>query len=317
MMFPLRKNVSGSLKWRYLPENQVKRIIYAIFSGCLKACTISPFTRKQNTMWTLDLIITLLLAGAAAGFLAGLLGVGGGTIIVPIVLWLLHKQAVVSAYTQHIALGTSFAIMVFTTLSSAWAQHKRQAINWHIVKYLSPAMIVGSLLGSVLAKHLPTAFLQIFFIVFLYAIAAQMLLKLKPKPTRQLPQAAGLLGAGKVIGLLSSWVGIGGGSLSVPFMVYCNVPMHMATGTSAALAWTMSLSGFFGFAIMGWGVSGLPENTLGFVYLPAVAVLAVCTMTIAPLGVKVAHKMSPDKLKMAMGILLFIIATQMAWKAWG
>lgn len=268
-------------------------------------------------MWTLDLIMALLLAGAAAGFLAGLLGVGGGTIIVPIVLWLLHQQGVIGEYNQHIALGTSFAIMVFTTLSSAWAQHKRQAINWHIVRYLSPAMVVGSLVGSAVAKYLPTAFLQGFFIVFLYVISVQMLLKLKPKPTRQLPQKWGLLGAGKVIGLLSSWVGIGGGSLSVPFMVYCNVPMHMATGTSAALAWAMSVSGFVGFVVTGWGVAGLPEHTLGFIYLPAVAALAVCTMTFAPLGVKVAHKMSPDKLKMAMGILLLLIATQMLWKMMG
>lgn len=265
-------------------------------------------------MWTADLIIALIFAGAAAGFLAGLLGVGGGTIIVPIVLWLLHKQGVISDYTQHIALGTSFAIMVFTTLSSAWAQHKRKAINWHIVKYLSPAMIIGSLIGSALAKFLPTLFLQIFFIVFLYAIAMQMLLKLKPKPSRQLPQPAGLFGAGNVIGLLSSWVGIGGGSLSVPFMVYCNVPIHAATGTSAALAWAMSVSGLIGFVFMGWGVEGLPANTLGFVYLPAVAILPICTMIFAPMGVKAAHKLSPDKLKMAMGILLFLIASQMAWK---
>lgn len=265
-------------------------------------------------MWTVDLILTLIAAGAAAGFLAGLLGVGGGTIIVPIVLWLLHKQGVVSTFSQHIALGTSFAIMLFTTMSSAWAQHRRRAINWHIVRYLAPAMIVGSLMGATVAKFLSAQFLQIFFIAFLYVIAVQMLLKLKPKPSRQLPQPLGLFVSGKVIGLLSSWVGIGGGSLSVPFMVYCNVPMHMATGTSAALAWAMSLSGFVGFVATGWQVKGLPENTLGFVYLPAVAVLAICTMTIAPLGVKVAHKMSPDKLKMAMGVLLFIIATQMVWR---
>ena len=265
-------------------------------------------------MWSIDLILALIAAGAAAGFLAGLLGVGGGTIIVPIVLWLLHKQGIASHFSQHIALGTSFAIMLFTSLSSALAQHRRKAINWHIVRYLAPAMIVGSLIGASLAKYLPAKFLQIFFIGFLYVIAIQMLLKLKPKPTRQLPQPVGLFASGNVIGLLSSWVGIGGGSLSVPFMTYCNVPIHTATGTSAALGWAMSMSGFVGYVVTGWNVNGLPENTLGFVYLPAVAVLAICTMTIAPLGVKVAHKLSPDKLKMAMGVLLFIIATQMAWK---
>lgn len=265
-------------------------------------------------MWHIDLILTLVAAGAAAGFLAGLLGVGGGTIIVPIVLWLLHKQGIANVFSQHIALGTSFAIMMFTTLSSAWAQHRRKAINWYIVRYFAPAMIVGSLLGALLAKFLPAKFLQIFFIVFLYVIAVQMLLKFKPKPTRQLPRPIGLFGCGNIIGLLSSWVGIGGGSLSVPFMTYCNVPIHTATGTSAALAWAMSVSGFVGFVVTGWNVNGLPENTLGFVYLPAVAVLAICTMTLAPFGVKIAHKLSPEKLKITMGVLLLIIASQMAWK---
>lgn len=265
-------------------------------------------------MWTTEIMIALILSGALAGFLAGLLGVGGGTIIVPIVLWLLHKQGVVSEYTQHIALGTSFAIMIFTTLSSAWAQHRKKSINWQIVKYLSPAVIIGGLLGSALSKYLPASFLKIFFVIFLYLIAIQMLLKLKPKPTRQLPQPAGLFGIGNVIGVLSSWVGIGGGSLSVPFMTYCNVPIHLATGTSAALAWTISVAGLMGYVYSGWHIQGLPEHTLGFVYLPVVVALSVCTVIFAPLGVKVSHQLSPDKLKMAMGILLFLIATQMVWK---
>lgn len=268
----------------------------------------------MGLMWSFEIVMALLMAGAAAGFLAGLLGVGGGTIIVPIVLWLLHKQGVVSEFTQHLALGTSFAIMLFTTLSSAWAQHRRAAINWQIVKYLSPAMVVGSLVGATVSPYLPTVFLQVFFIVFLYMIAVQMLLKLKPKPTRQLPEKGGLLGAGGMIGLLSSWVGIGGGSMSVPFMTYCNVPIHVATGTSAALAWSMSVSGFVGYVMAGWNVADLPAHTWGFVYVPAVAVLAVCTVLFAPVGVRVAHRLSPDKLKMAMGVLLFCIATQMVWK---
>lgn len=265
-------------------------------------------------MWTLEIIFALLAAGAFAGFLAGLLGVGGGTIIVPIVLWFLHQQNVDSPYTQHLALGTSFAIMMFTTISSAWAQHRRGAIDWTIVQYLSPSMIVGSLMGAWLAKYLSVDFLQWFFIVFLYVIALQMLLKLKPKPTRQLPKPTGLLASGSLIGLLSSWVGIGGGSLSVPFMTYCNVPIHRAAGTSAALAWAMSIAGCVGFVFSGWHVQALPEHTVGFVYWPVVLILAVCTMSFAPWGVKVAHRLSPDKLKMAMGVLLFLIATQILYK---
>jgi uncharacterized membrane protein YfcA len=265
-------------------------------------------------MWSIEILLPLIVAGLSAGFIAGLLGLGGGTVIVPIMLWFLARLDVGGVYTQHLALGTSFAVMIFTTLMSAWSQHKRGAVNWYIVKYLSPAMVVSSLLGAWLTQFLPMMFLQIFFIGFLYAMSAQLLLKLKPKPTRQLPKPAGLFGSGSLIGMLSSWAGVGGGALSVPFMTYCNVPIHMAIGTSAALAWGLSFSGVVGYIWSGWGVAGLPDGAWGFVYAPVVLILAACTMSMAPLGVKVAHKLPADKLKIAMGIFLFLIASQMAWK---
>ncbi|MDO4433684.1 MAG: sulfite exporter TauE/SafE family protein [Alysiella sp.] len=265
-------------------------------------------------MWSIDILLPLILAGISAGFIAGLLGLGGGTVIVPIVLWLLHKLNIAGEYNQHLALGTSFAVMVFTTIISAWSQHKRGAVNWRIVQYLSPAIIVGSLLGAWLTQYISMWFLQLFFVVFLYAIAIQLLLKLKPRPSRQLPKPIGLFGTGGVIGILSSWAGVGGGALSVPFMTYCNVPIHVATGTSAALAWGLSVSGLIGYVFSGWHVNGLPEYTLGFIYTPVVFILAICTMTFAPFGVKVAHKLSADKLKIAMGLFLLLIASQMAWK---
>ena len=265
-------------------------------------------------MWSMEVLLPLMAVGAFAGFIAGLLGIGGGMVVVPIVLWLLERQQIGGEHVQHLALGTSFAVMVFTTFSGALAQHRKGAVRWDIVRRMAPAMVAGGLIGSLLAHLLPTKGLQIFFILFAYTVAVQTLLRFKPKPSRHLPGTGGTAGAGGLFGLLSSWVGIGGGSLSVPFMLYCNVTVHQAVGTSSGLAWPMAVSGAIGYLVSGWQVSGLPAGTLGFWYLPAVAVLAACTVLFAPLGVKVAHKLPADALKTAFGLLLLAIATQMLWK---
>lgn len=265
-------------------------------------------------MWSWEVVLPLMAVGAFAGFIAGLLGIGGGMIVVPIVLWALERQDLGGSHAQHLALGTSFAVMVFTTFSGALAQHRKGAVRWDAVRKMAPAMVAGGLLGAVISPHLPTKGLQIFFILFAYAVAIQTLLRFKPKATRQLPDTAGMLGAGGTFGLLSSWVGIGGGSLSVPFLLYCNIPVHQAVGTSSGLAWPMAVAGAIGYLWAGWQVTGLPEGTLGFWYLPATAVLATCTVIFAPLGVKVAHKLPADALKTAFGLLLMAIATQMLYK---
>ncbi|ASK26784.1 sulfite exporter TauE/SafE family protein [Neisseria chenwenguii] len=263
----------------------------------------------------LTMIAALLAAGGAAGFLAGLFGVGGGTIIVPIVLWVLQLQnAGGHPYAQHLAIGTSFAVMVFTTLSSVYAQHKKRSIDWQTVLRMSPGMIAGVLLGAVSAKFIPTYGLQIFFIVFLLAIAIKTLTGANPKPSRRLPRTGGLTAVGIVFGTASSWVGIGGGSLSVPFLMYCNMEAHKAIGTSSGLAWPIAVAGTTGYLVMGWNVSDLPAGSLGFLYLPAVAVLSIATVACAPLGVKTAHKLPAKKLKTAFGILLLLIALNMALK---
>lgn len=265
-------------------------------------------------MWDMQVILLMLLVGSFAGFMAGLLGVGGGMIIVPLILWALQLQGLGALeHAQHLAVGSSFAIMVFTTFSSAWAQHKKGGIDWSIVRGMAPGMVAGVLLGSAVSKYIPKSGLQIFFIVFVVLVAVKTLLDVKPKPSRCLPGRAGLSSAGGLFGLLSSWIGIGGGSLSVPYMLYCNVPMIRAVGTSAALAWPIAVAGAVGYLYSGWHAPGLPEGALGFWYLPAVAVLSVATVVFAPLGVKAAHKLPPEKLKLAFGILLLVIAAKMMW----
>lgn len=259
-------------------------------------------------MWSWDIILALLAVGSAAGFIAGLFGVGGGTLIVPVVLWALQLQGIGGhPYAQHLAIGTSFAVMVFTTFSSMYAQHKKHAIDWATVRRMTPGMILGVLLGAVSAKYMPTLALQVFFIAFLAFIALKTLRDSKPKPSRTLPELPGLTAVGTLFGAASSWVGIGGGSLSVPFLLYCNFPAHRAIGTSSGLAWPIAIAGTIGY------FANLPEGTAGFIYLPAVAILSVATILFAPLGVKTAHKLPARKLKIAFGIMLLLIAAKMAW----
>lgn len=265
-------------------------------------------------MWQLDVLIPLILVGASAGFLAGLLGIGGGTVIVPIMVWVLDRQQIGGAFTQHLAIGTSFAVMVFTTFSGALAQHRKGTVRWDVVLAMSPAMVLCGLLGSLVARYIPTVQLQMFFTFFIYLLAFQVFFGVKPKEGNRLPSKPVTAGVGGIVGAISSWVGIGGGSLSVPFLLHSNIPVHQATATSAGLAWPMAVSGAIGYLVAGWNVEGLPDGSFGFWYLPAVAILACCTVFIAPFGVRVAHKLPAPLLKKCVGVLMFVIATQMLLK---
>ena len=275
---------------------------------------ILPHPLPEAKRGALESLLFYLMAGAIAGVLGGLLGIGGGMIIVPVVLWVLQMKGLGGIeHAQHLVVGTSFAIMVFTTFSSVMAQQRKGSVDWAVVRRMAPGMVVGVMIGSMLAKRLSNEALQVFFIVFVVLVALKTLTDAKPKPTRSLPGPAGLAAVGSLFGMASSWVGIGGGSLSVPFMLYCNVPVRTAVGTSAGLAWPIAVAGAVGYLYSGWNVAGLPEGTLGFWYLPAVAVLSVATMLFAPLGVKAAHKLPPEKLKLAFGLLLLVIAARMLW----
>ena len=265
-------------------------------------------------MLELNILIPLLIVGCIGGFLAGLLGVGGGLIIVPVIVWVLHASHFDGEHIQQIAIGTSLAVMVFTSFSSVLAQNKKGAVRWDIVKGMAPTMVIGTLIGCAIAGYVPSKALQWFFVIFAYLVALQSAVRFAPKSTRQMPGMLGRGTAGTLIGMVSSWVGIGGGSMSVPFMTWCNVPIRNAIGTSAALGWPIAVSGAIGYIVSGMAVSTeLPAGSWGFVYMPAALTLVVATTLCAPLGVKVAHKLPPAKLKIAFGLLLFTMATQMAW----
>jgi len=252
-----------------------------------------------------------LATGLFAGFLAGLLGVGGGLVIVPALVFIFAAQSFPAEHLMHIALGTSLASILFTSVSSLRAHHAHGAVVWRVVRGISPGIVAGTLLGSLLAAQLSTYFLKVFFIVFLYYVAAQMLLNIKPKPSRQLPGAAGLFAAGGVIGGVSSLVGIGGVTLSVPFMTWCNLKMHQAIGTSAAIGFPIAAAGAVGFLLNGLAASGLPQYSWGFIYLPALAGLVFASVLTAPFGARLAHRLPVAKLKKIFAALLLVLGTRM------
>ena len=248
--------------------------------------------------------------GLFAGFVAGLLGVGGGLIIVPILAWMLEQQGL-HQHAMHLALGTSLASILFTSMSSLRAHHARGAVDWETVKRISPGILLGTLVGATLAARLSGTPLKLFFTAFLFYAAIQMWWNFKPAAHRQLPGLMGMSTAGGVIGAVSSWVGIGGGTLSVPFQLWCNVPLHRAIGTSAAIGLPIALAGAVGYAL-GGPDEAIP-GTIGFVHLTALACIALGSISTAPLGARAAHALPVGKLKRIFALLLFALAVRMAW----
>jgi uncharacterized membrane protein YfcA len=251
------------------------------------------------------------LLGAFAGFIAGLFGVGGGLTLVPILFMLYTAQQFPLEHTMHLALGTSMGTIVFTSISSMRAHHGHGAVRWEIVRGLAPGLVAGTLLGATLASLIPTRPLAMVFVCIVYYASAQMVLDFKPKPHRQMPGTAGMLAVGGAIGVLSSLVSAGGGFMSIPFMVFCNVAIHQAVGTSAALGLPIAVAGTIGYLVAGWGASGLPAGSLGYVYLPGMVGVVAVSMLVAPFGAKTAHKLPVKQLKRAFGIFLALLATKM------
>lgn len=255
-------------------------------------------------------LLAYLAVGVVSGFLAGLLGVGGGMVIVPALLFVFHLLDLPPTFHQHMALGTSMAIISFTAISSLRAHHAKGAVRWRLVKTIAPGIVVGTFIGAQIAGFVSAVALKWFFVVFAYFVAAQMLLDLKPKASRELPGAVGTGLVGTGIGMVSSWVGIGGGSLSVPFMTFCNVQVREAIGTSAAVGFPLAVAGTLGYVASGWG-RDLPTGALGFVYLPALAGIVLASFPMAKVGAAVAHRLPVPVLKKIFAALLIVLASRM------
>jgi uncharacterized protein len=263
---------------------------------------------KQMVVW-----LTYIGLGVVAGLLAGLLGVGGGIVIVPMLVFTFAAQHLPTEHIQHLALGTSLATIVFTSIASLRAHHAREGVNWAVVRRITPGILCGTLAGSVVAARLSGNFLKGFFAVFTFFVAWQMLLDARPHSTRQLPGRGGLFGVGGVIGSISSLVGIGGGSMSVPFLIWCNLPARTAIGTSAAIGFPIALSGGIGYLLNGMGVAGLPPYSVGYIYLPALVGIAVTSYLTAPLGARLAHNLPVSQLKKGFAVLLIATGVKMLY----
>lgn len=260
----------------------------------------------------LEIALMYMAVGLIAGVLAGLLGVGGGLVIVPMLVFCFAKQDINPDLIMHIALGTSLASIMFTSISSFVSHHRRGAVDWSIVKKIIPGILLGTFFGTIVASRLPTGFLKAFFCIFLYSVATQMIINKKPEASREIPGRLGMFTTGGIIGVISSLVGIGGGSLSVPFMLWCNVAAHRAIGTSAAIGFPIAVAGAFGYIINNLNAADLPPYSLGYVYLPALGFIIFFSVMTAPLGARLAHALPVDKLKKLFAFFLYIVATKMA-----
>jgi uncharacterized membrane protein YfcA len=261
------------------------------------------------------LILELGLLGLITGFLAGLLGIGGGMIMVPFLTLMLGDRGVAPDLAVKMAIATSMATIIFTSISSVRAHQKKKAVRWDLVKGLAPGIVMGSFLASMGAfAALKGSYLALFFALFVGFSATQMFLDKKPAPNREVPGTTGLLGAGGVIGFLSGMVGAGGGFVSVPFMAWCNVAIHNAVATSAALGFPIALANVIGYVLAGQSLPDLPENSIGYLWLPGLLVIASCSVIMAPMGASAAHKLPVKQLKRTFASILYMLAAYMLYK---
>jgi uncharacterized membrane protein YfcA len=215
---------------------------------------------------------------------------------------------------MHLSLGTSMAAILVSAVSGARTHHAHGAVNLTIVRTMTPGLLLGTALGTLFASRVSPFYLAIFFALFVYLSALQTLLDLKPKATQQLPGRVAMTLAGIGIGAISSLVSIGGGALSVPFMLHHNISLKHAIGTSAALGFPIAIGGTIGYIVTGLSLETLPQYALGFVYLPALIPLALGSMLTTPLGAKATHRLPLKMLRRGFALLLLVLATKMLLK---
>lgn len=254
----------------------------------------------------------LLLSGAVAGTLAGLLGIGGGVIIVPIVTLLFEGHGIAHGLAIKMALGTSLATIVVTAVSSILTHHRKRAVDWGLFRTMGPSVFVGSLIGAWLADLLPGDVLYVAFVVFLFAVSVQMAAS-RVGAHAGLPGRAGLAAVSTSVGVISALMGIGGGALHVPFLSYCGVPVKRAIATAAAVGLPLSVSATIGYVIGGLDEPGIPAGSVGYVNLPVFGGVVAASLLFAPLGALLAHRLPDMLLRRLFALFLFLLASRMAY----
>ncbi len=259
--------------------------------------------------------LVLAIAGIFSGLFAGLLGVGGGFMLVPVLVFFLTITGTPELHVVHASIGTSMGVIVLTSLSSAHAHLKTDTVQKHVVFGMVPGLLIGALIGSKLALLLPTRELAFVFSCFVLFSAYQIVFNKKPKPTRVLPNQVGLASVGSVVGILSAILGAGGGFISVPFMIWCNVPMRQAVSTSAVMGFPIAVFSCAGYVFNGWQLQDMPNGFIGYVYWPAILAIGSMSVLFAPIGAKLAHTLPVHKVKTIFALLLVVIALTMIYKA--
>jgi uncharacterized membrane protein YfcA len=254
--------------------------------------------------------------GAAVGFLAGLLGIGGGMVMVPMLFFVFTAKGFPHEHLMHFALGTAMATVAFTSLSSVRAHHRHGGVDWRVARTMAPGIVVGSLAAALVAGFVPTRPLAVFFTAFMFYASAQMFFESKPVATRGLPRAVGLFSVGAGIGAISSILAAGGAFLSIPFLMRCNVPLRRAIGTAAANGFPIAAAGTVGYISHGLRVPDLPAGSLGFVYLPALALVVAASIPLAPLGARLAHRLPVRRLRIVFSLMLLALALRMLANLW-
>lgn len=252
-----------------------------------------------------------LLTGAIAGIMAGMLGVGGGLVIVPVLVWLFRQQGMDESVVMHIAVGSSLATIIVTSIGAIQAHQRRGAVMWEQVKALTPGILVGALAGAAVAEQLPTEWLQRAFALFVIVVGLRMAMNTTAKGQQDMPGAPVTMIAGGVIGTISSIVGIGGGSLTVPWLSWHRIPMVNAVATSSACGLPIAIAGAIGFAWTGWGKPALPEFSTGYLYWPAIAGIVISSYLLTPLGARLAHQLPVTVLRRVFSFLLLIIGLRL------
>jgi hypothetical protein len=259
----------------------------------------------------LSIVALYLGVGAFAGVLAGLLGVGGGVVIVPALVLSFDWLALDGSHLMQLAVGTSLTTIVATSMSSIRAHHRRGAVLWPVVRNIAPGIVLGVILGALIADSVSSEFLRLVIGVFVLISGTNMLLGGTPAAHRALPEGGGLLAAGGVIGTVSALVGIGGGALSVPFLAFCNTEMKKAVATSAAIGLPIAVTGSASFVLTGLNEVDLPAWSTGYLYWPGFAGIALASTLFAPLGARLAHSLPTTTLKRVFAVLLLVVGTRM------
>jgi uncharacterized membrane protein YfcA len=261
-------------------------------------------------------VAELLLLGCGTGFLAGLLGIGGGMLMVPFLTYLLGARGVPPELAVKMAIATSMATILFTSLSSVRAHHRRGAVRWDLVRALAPGIVLGGLAaGAGVFALVKGQVLALFFAIFVGYSATQMLIDRKAQAQRDLSGPLGLAGAGGLIGFLSGLVGAGGGFVTVPYLSRRQVLMHQAVATSAALGFPIALANTAGYVVGGWSLPPALPGAVGYLYLPALAVIAAASVLLAPLGARAAHALPVKQLKRVFAVMLYALAAYMLSRA--